>query len=227
MLLGECFAGENAEVLFEAMKNDWSAEDEDTIQDLVVWVKHYKKTKTQVTGATAVWDSDLGMYLLTIPASYVPSSGSFDIVVKGSDIDDVKIRLGVNTGDAAFSLLTQGMNDIKGGDWSSADSLNGIRADIANISMTGGSGGGMGHIITDYSFDPTNNTITIEETEYTDITLERILKIKDLTTNYIIYDCDDKNYEELPIQIAGAAITYTCSNPGAASGDKIQIKVSA
>ena len=104
MLLGECYAGEDAEVLFEAMKSDWSAEDEDVISNLVVYVKQYKETPVQVTGATALWDSDMGMYLLTIPAAYVPASGSFDIVVKGAgDIDDVKIRLGVNTADSKIT----------------------------------------------------------------------------------------------------------------------------
>ena len=107
MLLGECYAGEDAEVLFEAMKSDWSAEDEDVISNLVVYVKQYKETPVQVTGATALWDSDMGMYLLTIPAAYVPASGSFDIVVKGAgDIDDAKIRLGVNTADSVLSSLS-------------------------------------------------------------------------------------------------------------------------
>ena len=42
MILGEVFPGEDAEVLVEAIKSDYSGEDEDTIQDLVVYVKQYK-----------------------------------------------------------------------------------------------------------------------------------------------------------------------------------------
>jgi len=113
MLLGECYAGEDAEVLFEAMKDDWSGEDEDVISNLVVYVKQYKETAVQATGATAVWNSDMGMYLLTVPAAYVPASGSFDIVVKGSgDIDDVKIRLGVNTADTQLTSIVSKIDAV-------------------------------------------------------------------------------------------------------------------
>jgi len=114
MLLGECYAGEDAEVLFEAMKADWSGEDEDVISNLVVYVKRYKQTAVQAIGATAVWISDMGMYLLTVPAAYVPAAGSFDIVVKGAgDIDDVKIRLGVNTADTTLSTIDNVVDGIK------------------------------------------------------------------------------------------------------------------
>jgi hypothetical protein len=95
MILGEVFPGEDAHVLVEAIKNDYSGEDEDTIQDLVVWVKHYKQTEEQATGATAVWNSNMGQYDITIPAAYVPASGIFDACVKGSDIEDILIRLQV------------------------------------------------------------------------------------------------------------------------------------
>lgn len=225
MLLGECFAGEDAEVLFEAIKSDWSAEDEDTIQDLVVWVKQYKQAKTQVTGATATWDSDLGMYLLTIPAAYVPASGSFDIVVKGSDIDDVKIRLGVNTGDSAFLTLTQGINDIKGGDWTSDDSLNGIRSEI----QTGGTAtGGYEQILesTDYTFDASAKTITLNG-DYATLELPQILRIINITKGLmVIYDCNDP---DTAISYTAPVISYTpdFAYKGAAfaNGDELQITV--
>lgn len=105
MILGEVFPGEDAEVLVEAIKADWSGEDEDTIQDLVVYVKQYKQTEEVATGATAVWNSNMGQYLITIPAAYVPASGIFDVCVRGSDIDDVLIRLQVNTGDAQLTAI--------------------------------------------------------------------------------------------------------------------------
>lgn len=105
MILGEVFPGENAEVLVEAIKDDYSGEDEDTIQDLVVYVKKYKQTEEIATGATALWNSNMGQYLITIPAAYVPVSGIFDVCVKGSDISDVLIRLQVNTGDDILRTL--------------------------------------------------------------------------------------------------------------------------
>lgn len=105
MITGECYAGEDAEILVEAIKVDYSGEDVDTIQDLVVYVKHYKQTEEVATGATAVWNSNMGQYLVTIPAVYVPASGTFDICVKGSDISDVLIRLQVNTGDDILRTL--------------------------------------------------------------------------------------------------------------------------
>lgn len=196
MLLGECFAGEDAEVLFEAIKSDWSAEDEDTISNLVVWIKQYKQTEVQAVGAEATWNSNLGMYLLTIPAAYVPASGSFDIVVKGSgDIDDVKIRLGVNTGDAALTTLLGGSTTGSGSE-----------KVIPEASIT---------------FDASESTITLTS-PYNTITVAQVLSIRNITKNMLIYDCAATNRSSISINTG--VINYTYSGT-MADTDIIQIIV--
>ena len=309
MLLGECYAGEDAEVLFEAIKSDWSAEDEDVISNLVVWVKHYKLDPVVATGATALWDSDMGMYLLTIPAAYVPASGSFDIVVKGAgDIDDVKIRLGVNTADSVLSSLststelgnvganvvaikaitdlltlaainaevdtaiseaslatTSGLSTVGGNvdlikaktdlltlaaikaqaagaltDFDTATpimktselatitgsgtaTLDSLETDISEISITGTSAVKVVHPDY-YSFDASEKTITLSS-PYDTVTVEQVLRIKDLTTNYIIYDCEDSKYDDIPVSIVDGVLTYTAPARDAADEDILQITV--
>jgi len=312
MLTGECFAGEDAEVLAEAIhvdeNGDPTGEDEDTIQDLAVWVKQYKQTETQATGATAVWNSNMGQYLITIPAAYVPASGIFDICVKGSDIWDILIRLQVNTADSVLSSLststelgnvganvvairaitdlltlaainaevdtaisdaalatasglsavgsnvdlikaktdlltlaaiktqatgaltdfdtatpimkTSELATITGGGTATLDSL---ETDISEISITGTSAVKVVHPDY-YSFDASEKTITLSS-PYNTVTVEQVLRIKDLTTNYIIYDCEDSKYDDIPVSIVDGVLTYTAPARDAADTDILQITV--
>ena len=274
MLTGECFAGEDAEVLAEAIhvdeNGDPTGEDEDTIQDLAVWVKQYKQTETQATGATAVWNSNMGQYLITIPAAYVPASGIFDICVKGSDILDILIRLQVNTADSVLSSLSTStelgnvganvvaIKDVI--DLLTTDPLGAIKAqaagaltdfdtatpimktselatitgsgtatlasletNISEISITGTSAVKVIHPDY-YSFDASEKTITLSS-PYNTVTVEQVLRIKDLTTNYIIYDCEDSKYDDIPISIVGGVLTYTAPARDAADTDILQITV--
>jgi len=274
MLTGECFAGEDAEVLAEAIhvdeNGDPTGEDEDTIQDLAVWVKQYKQTETQATGATAVWNSNMGQYLITIPAAYVPASGIFDICVKGSDILDILIRLQVNTADSVLSSLSTStelgnvganvvaIKDVI--DLLTTDPLGAIKAqaagaltdfdtatpimktselatitgsgtatlasletNISEISITGTSAVKVIHPDY-YSFDASEKTITLSS-PYNTVTVEQVLRIKDLTTNYIIYDCEDSKYDDIPVSIVGGVLTYTAPARDAADTDLLQITV--
>lgn len=106
MLTGEVFPGEDAQVLVEAIKVDYSGEDVNGITNLRVYAKAYKTPSVEAEGATMVYDSTMGQYLLTIPAAYVPASGIFDVVVKGDDINDVLVRLQVNTADTILAALS-------------------------------------------------------------------------------------------------------------------------
>ena len=274
MLTGECFAGEDAEVLAEAIhvdeNGDPTGEDEDTIQDLAVWVKQYKQTETQATGATAVWNSNMGQYLITIPAAYVPASGIFDICVKGSDILDILIRLQVNTADSVLSSLSTStelgnvganvvaIKDVI--DLLTTDPLGAIKAqaagaltdfdtatpimktselatitgsgtatlasletNISEISITGTSAVKVIHPDY-YSFDASEKTITLSS-PYNTVTVEQVLRIKDLTTNYIIYDCEDSKYDDIPVSIVGGVLTYTAPAIDSADTDILQITV--
>lgn len=138
MLVGEVYAGEDAEVLVEAIKADYSGEDEDSIANLAVYVKWYKEAAVHAIGATAVWDSDMGQYLVTIPAAYVPASGIFDAVVRGSgDISDVLIRLQVNTADTAIAAIKAKTDTI---DWSMIKEA--LIMEIGNYDIPTGGGAG-------------------------------------------------------------------------------------
>ena len=293
MILGEVFPGEDAEVLVEAIKADYSGEDEDVISNLVVYVKWYKQAAVQATGATAVWNSDMGQYLVTIPAAYVPASGIFDVVVRGSgDISDVLIRLQVNTGDtkiteikAKTDLLTlaaiktqatdaiseaelataSGLSSVGGNvdlikaktdlltlaaiktqaagaltDFDTATpiaktselatitgsgtaTLDSLETDISEISITGTSAVKVVHPDY-YAFDASEKTITLSS-PYNTVTVEQVLRIKDLTTNYIIYDCEDSKYDDIPVSIVGGVLTYTAPARDAADTDLLQITV--
>lgn len=223
MILGEVFPGEDAEVLVEAIKSDWSGEDEDTIQDLAVWVKHYKETAVQATGATAVWNSDMGQYLITIPSAYVPASGIFDICVKGSDIDDVLIRLQVNTGDAQLTAI-KATTDLL-----TLAAIN-EQVDTAISALSNIAAVGAEKIVpTDkYAFDASAKTLTFSS-PYDTLTVEQVTFIKNLTTNYIIWDCRYAGYQTLPVRFGAApntnVLSFDSSDSDAANADKIMIVV--
>jgi len=73
-----------------------------------------------------------------------------------------------------------------------------------------------------YALDVTAKTITLSS-PYNTLTVEQILRIKDLTTNYIIYDCEDSKYSTLPISITSGVLTYTAPARDAADNDALQI----
>jgi hypothetical protein len=126
MITGEVFPNENAEILVEAIKNDYSGEDINGITNPVVYVKPYKQAVVQAVDATVEYVSEMGQYLITIPAAYVPDSGTFDGVLKGDDIADVLFRIQVNSAvqdiwgytertltNLDSSTLASNVNDIK------------------------------------------------------------------------------------------------------------------
>lgn len=247
MILGEVFPGEDAEILVEAIKADLSGEDEDTIQDLVVYVKQYKQTEEVATGATAVWNSNMGQYLITIPSAYVPASGIFDVCVRGSDIDDVLIRLQVNTADDQLTdikTVTDGLNALI----STVDTVvDGIAtalatpanfmadvsslatsAEIAALSNVAAVGAEKIVPADKYDFDASAKTLTFSS-PYDTLTVEQVTFIKNLTTNYIIWDCRYAGYQTLPIRFGAApsthVLSFDSSDSDAANTDKIMIVV--
>ena len=240
MILGEVFPGEDAEILVEAIKADLSGEDEDTIQDLVVYVKQYKQTEEVATGATAVWNSNMGQYLITIPSAYVPASGIFDVCVRGSDIDDVLIRLQVNTADDQLTdikTVTDGLNALI----STVDTVvDGIAtalatpanfmadvsslatsAEIAALSNVAAVGAEKIVPADKYVFDASESTITLVS-PYDTITVEQVLSIRNLTKNMLLYDCTMTNRSS--ISIDAGVITHNYSGT-MADADKLMIIV--
>jgi len=75
-----------------------------------------------------------------------------------------------------------------------------------------------------YTLNASAKTITLSS-PYNTVTVEQVLRIKDLTTNYLIYDCEDSKYNDIPISIDAGVLTYTAPARDAANTDIIQITV--
>lgn len=101
-------------------------------------------------------------------------------------------------------------------------------SDIAGISITASAGVDKVIPYGSYGINPAAKTMTFSGV-YESLTIEQILFIKNLTTNYIIYDCKDRDYTALPIyKLEGDAagiFHYTADNPGATSTDLLHISV--
>jgi hypothetical protein len=95
MIIGEIKKGTTIKCWFEAIKSDFSAEELTSIDNLIVKYSQNGGTPATMTGATCTLNADMGQWLLEAPASFIPSYGVIDIVVKGTNIEDVKIRLAV------------------------------------------------------------------------------------------------------------------------------------
>jgi len=98
-----------------------------------------------------------------------------------------------------------------------------LETDISEISITGTSAVKVVHPDY-YSFDASEKTITLTS-PYNTVTVEQVMRIKDLTTNYIIYDCEDSKYDDIPVSIVGGVLTYTAPARDAADTDLLQITV--
>ena len=81
---------------------------------------------------------------------------------------------------------------------------------------------------TNYSFNATAKTITFTS-PFDTLTVEQIIFIKNLTTNYIIYDCLYAGYQTLPIRFGAApntnVLSFDSADLDAANADKIMIVV--
>lgn len=268
MITGEVFPGEDAEILVEAIKNDYSGEDIDGITNPVVYVKHYKQDPVQAVGATATYISTMGQYNVVIPAAYVPASGTFDGVLKGDDIADVLFRLQVNTGDAQLTAI-KAITDLLTADPLAAinaevdkaisdaaivskidtvdtvvdgiaialETPDNFKADVSRLAtsaevaaLSNIAAVGAEKIVPadKYAFDASAKTLTFSS-PYNTLTVEQVTFIKNLTTNYIIWDCRYAGYQTLPIRFGATPNTHVLSfdsaDLDAANTDKIMIVV--
>lgn len=73
-----------------------------------------------------------------------------------------------------------------------------------------------------YTFDASAKTITLFA-PYSDITIEQVLKIRNLTCRQNLYDC---NIGSPSISIESGIITHTASNKYHNDTDNIQISIS-
>lgn len=73
----------------------------------------------------------------------------------------------------------------------------------------------------EYTFDASNNTITLLS-PFDTVTEEQISKITNLTTGVIIYDSARRTR---PISMTGAVITHTYDNTGMQDTDLLQIRL--
>ena len=79
-----------------------------------------------------------------------------------------------------------------------------------------------------YDFDASAKTLTFSS-PYDTLTVEQVTFIKNLTTNYIIWDCRYAGYQTLPIRFGAApnthVLSFDSSDSDAANNDKIMIVV--
>ena len=79
-----------------------------------------------------------------------------------------------------------------------------------------------------YDFDASAKTLTFSS-PYDTLTVEQIIFIKNLTTNYIIWDCLYAGYQTLPIRFGAApntnVLSFDSADLDAANADKIMIVV--
>lgn len=79
-----------------------------------------------------------------------------------------------------------------------------------------------------YAFDASAKTLTFTS-PFDTLTVEQVTFIKNLTTNYIIWDCRYAGYQTLPIRFEAAPSTHVLSfdsaDLDAANTDKIMIVV--
>lgn len=79
-----------------------------------------------------------------------------------------------------------------------------------------------------YAFDASAKTLTFSS-PYDTLTVEQVTFIKNLTTNYIIWDCRYAGYQTLPIRFGAApnthVLSFDSSDSDAANTDKIMIVV--
>lgn len=106
MITGEVFAGEDAEILFQAVSSDYGSDYTSEIQDLTVNLKSYKQASEVVLDASTVYDSTMQQHILTIPASHIPASGVFDWILTGTGIVTVVGRAQVNVADGLLTTIS-------------------------------------------------------------------------------------------------------------------------
>lgn len=94
--------------------------------------------------------------------------------------------------------------------------------------ISGGSGAEKIIPAANYAFDASAKTLTFSS-PYDTLTVEQVTFIKNLTTNYIIWDCRYAGYQTLPIRFGAAPYTHVLSfdssDSDAANTDKIMIVV--
>lgn len=124
-----------------------------------------------------------------------------------------------------LSGLVVDLSTVTGGGTATLASL---ETDIALLEITGGSSAEKIVPADKYAFDASAKTLTFSS-PYDTLTVEQVTFIKNLTTNYIIWDCRYAGYQTLPIRFGAApdthVLSFDSSDSDAANTDKIMIVV--
>lgn len=231
--------GQPIVIIAEAVSDTSYLEYTSTVENLTAYGSDDGAESVALTGVTAVWDVGLGAFRITVPANQCPAEGHmFYGMVDWAGIIDVKFEFYMTNAEsnvAAIKAITDLLTlaNIKtqaSGALTDFDTATPIAktSDIAGISITASAGVDKVIPYGSYGINPAAKTITFSGV-YESLTIEQILFIKNLTTNYIIYDCKDRDYTALPIyKLEGDAagiFHYTADNPGAASTDLLHISV--
>ena len=190
-------SGTDLKVWVEALATDGSTEYKSTVTSLTAFGSTNGGAPAALAGVTAAFNTDMDMFLVTIPANQLPANGNnFFAVVDWEGIIDVKIE--------AYITDIHTPADI-----AAVDAEKIVPADK-------------------YTFDASAKTITFSS-PYDTLTVEQVIFIKNLTTNYIIWDCRYAGYQTLPIRFGAApntnVLSFDSSDSDAANTDKIMIVV--
>lgn len=190
-------SGTDLKVWVEALSTADSTEYKSTVASLTAFGSTNGGAPAALTGVTAEFNTDMDMFLVTIPANQLPANGNnFFAVVDWEGIIDVKIEAYITDIHTLADIAAVGAEKI-------------VPADK-------------------YAFDASAKTLTFSS-PYDTLTVEQVTFIKNLTTNYIIWDCRYAGYQTLPIRFGATPSTHVLSfdsaDLDAANTDKIMIVV--
>ena len=199
-------SGTDLKVWVEALSTADSTEYKSTVASLTAFGSTNGGTPAALAGVTAAFNTDMDMFLVTIPANQLPANGNnFFAVVDWEGIIDVKIEAYITD---VSSLATS--------------------AEITALSSIAAVGAEKIVPADKYTFNASAKTLTFAS-PYDTLTVEQVTFIKNLTTNYIIWDCRYAGYQTLPIRFGAAPSTHVLSfdsaDLDAANTDKIMIVV--
>lgn len=98
----------------ELVSSSTYAEYKSAITNLHIYGSVNGGTPSEITGATAVFNSTMDMFLVTIPGTSIPASGSILAgIVTGTDIIDGKFRIYVSDIDGDINTIAANVSAIK------------------------------------------------------------------------------------------------------------------
>jgi hypothetical protein len=134
-------AGQALKVWVEAVSDTSFLEYKSTVASLTAYGSTNGETPVLLSGVTAVFNANMDMFLITIPANQLPANGhNFFVKVDWTGIIDVKLEVYITPSFVTTSEITQDILDTTiEGSFSFAEILRVMAAVLAGNSMVSGS----------------------------------------------------------------------------------------